>query len=129
MTPADVLRGHARAAALPNPDYNCLVRQAIKPRMSELTGDQLRIGHWIERINQRDLAAMSKTVQRVQAVVGDDNSSLQSLTEALQSDPALSAKILRVSNSPTYLTAPDPVTTVSRAATVIGFDAIRNICI
>jgi HDOD domain len=97
--------------------------------MQQDTGNSSRLDEWVERINARDMKTMTATVKRVQSIVGNDRSSLQALTEALESDPELSEKILRIMNTPMYLTSPDPVTSVSRAATVIGFDAIRNICI
>lgn len=97
--------------------------------MHALADNQSKIEQWVERINQRDLAAMTATVKRVQTVVGDDKSSVHSLTEVLESEPLLASKILSVANSPSYLTTPDPVTSVARAATVMGFDPIRNICI
>ena len=84
---------------------------------------------WITRINQRELAALAAIVQRVQSLVGDEDSSAAQLSEVLRLDPSLSSKILRIANSPTYLVSPDPVTTLTRATTLIGFDAIANICI
>lgn len=84
---------------------------------------------WIGRLNRRELGAMTATVRRVQTVVGSDRSSLQDLTRALQNDPALVAKVLRIANSPTYHVGSEQVTTITRASTLIGFDAIRNICI
>ena len=83
---------------------------------------------WITRINQRELAALAAIVQRVQSLVGDEDSSAAQLSEVLRLDPSLSSKILRIANSPTYLVSPDPVTTLTRATTLIGFDAIANIC-
>jgi len=84
---------------------------------------------WLERLKQRDLASLTATVRKVQAVAGDEKSSFRELSEVLRHDAALAAKMLRIANSPGYMVNTEPVTTVSRASALIGFDAIRNICI
>jgi HD-like signal output (HDOD) protein len=84
---------------------------------------------WIARLDVRDLGTLTGTVTRVQAVVGDEKSSLKDLSRVLQNDPTLVTKVLRIANSPGYMVTPEPVTTISRASSLIGFDTIRNICI
>ena len=97
--------------------------------MAEHGHETRTVEDWITRINQRELAALAAIVQRVQSLVCDEDSSAAQLSEVLRLDPSLSSKILRIANSPTYLVSPDPVTTLTRATTLIGFDAIANICI
>jgi HD-like signal output (HDOD) protein len=84
---------------------------------------------WAARIQARDLGALTATVQRVQAVVGDERSSLHDLSRVLQNDSALVARVLHIANSPGYAINAEPVSTITRASSLIGFDAIRNICI
>ena len=97
--------------------------------MTQSSHETITVEDWIKRINQRELAALAAIVKRVQSLVGDEDSSATQLSEVLRLDPSLSSKILRIANSPTYMVSPDPVTTLTRATTLIGFDAIANICI
>jgi HD-like signal output (HDOD) protein len=91
--------------------------------------DEERIAGWVARINRTELATLNATVQGVQRVIGDRRSSFAQLSEVLLRDAALSARLLKVANSPAYGVSAEPVTTVTRAATLLGFDAVRSICI
>ena len=84
---------------------------------------------WVEILNRQELGVVTATVQRVQSVLGNDRSSLQDLAKALQHDPATTAKVLKVANSPAYMTGPEPVTSIVRASSLMGLDTIRNICV
>lgn len=87
------------------------------------------IAEWVEILNRQELGVVTATVQRVQSVLSNDRSSLQELSRALQQDPDTTAKVLRVANSPAYLTGPEPVTSVARACSLMGLDTIRNISV
>jgi HD-like signal output (HDOD) protein len=91
--------------------------------------DEEQIAGWVARINCSELAALSATVQEVQRVIGDQRSSVAQLSDVVLRDAALSARLLKISNSPAYAVSTEPVTTVTRAATLLGFDAVRSICI
>jgi len=88
-----------------------------------------RTREWVEKIGEQELASLTIAVRKVQAVLSDERSSIQQLSEALLKDPVLTAKLLKIANSPSYSVSPEPVTTVTRASALLGFDAIRNICI
>ena len=89
--------------------------------------DEARIAGWVARINRSELAALGTTVHDVQRVTGDRRSSFAQLSEVVLRDAALSARLLRIANSPAYAVSAEPVTTVTRAATLLGFDAVRSI--
>jgi HD-like signal output (HDOD) protein len=57
-----------------------------------------------------------------------DDLSILSLAHALEADPALTAKLLRVSNSAFYA-PPQRVHTVRDAIQFIGFDAVRSLAV
>ncbi|MBP9035320.1 MAG: HDOD domain-containing protein, partial [Pseudomonadales bacterium] len=80
--------------------------------------DEERIAGWVARINRTELATLNATVQGVQRVIGDRRSSFAQLSEVLLRDAALSARLLKVANSPAYGVSAEPVTTVTRAATL-----------
>ena len=82
----------------------------------------------MERINTQEMPALTSTVRMLEQLAEDDTSSLQKLGQRVMHDSALTTSILRVANSASYIGV-NRVTTVSRAAVVLGFKAIKNICI
>ncbi|WP_175405947.1 HDOD domain-containing protein [Shewanella sp. MEBiC00475] len=75
------------------------------------------------------MPALCSTVRDLEKLAKDDVSSLALLGRSVMHDNALTSRILRVANSAIYNKGINPVSTVSRAAVVLGFDTIRNICI
>lgn len=62
----------------------------------------------------------------VQDIVDDPNTSKEELANILKLDPAISARLLRMANSPPY-GAPKQVDTISRAVNLIGVQAVRDL--
>ncbi len=75
------------------------------------------------------MPALCSTVKSLEKLAKDDVSSLAILGRSVMHDNALTSRILKVANSAIYSKGITQVTTVSRAAVVLGFDTIRNICI
>lgn len=75
------------------------------------------------------MPALCSTVKSLEKLAKDDVSSLAILGRSVMHDNALTSRILKVANSAIYNKGTSLVTTVSRAAIVLGFDTIRNICI
>src|SRR5262245_48659826 len=63
---------------------------------------------------------------RLGEVVHSKNASVQHVVEVLRSDPATSAKLLRLVNSP-YFGIPGGVTDVARAIPFIGFNTLYQL--
>ncbi len=85
--------------------------------------------YWTKRISEQEMPALSSTVKTLEQLAKDDVSSLAILGRSVMHDNALTSRILKVANSAIYNKGISHVTTVSRAAVVLGFDTIRNICI
>jgi HD-like signal output (HDOD) protein len=62
----------------------------------------------------------------VRDVVDDPNSSMEELANILKLDPAISARLLRIANSPSYGRAKQ-VDTISHAVNLIGVEAVRDL--
>jgi len=75
------------------------------------------------------MPALASTVRKMEAMTQDENSSLAELGQSVLHDHALTSRILRVANSVSFNLSDTQITTVSRAAVILGFKAIRNICI
>ncbi|MET3131864.1 HD-like signal output (HDOD) protein [Oxalobacteraceae bacterium GrIS 1.11] len=73
------------------------------------------------------LFALGASVARVVQLASSDDEGTQSLAYYVLSDVALTQKILRLSNTPTYRTANGtPVTTISRAISLLGFNNVKT---
>ncbi len=73
------------------------------------------------------LFALGASVARVVQLVDSDDQGTQSLAYYVLSDVALTQKILRLANTPTYRTAGGAaVTTISRAISLLGFDNVKT---
>lgn len=74
----------------------------------------------------RDLPQLPVAVQKLLAVMRDENSSADDVTQVLSSDQALAGKILKLVNSSFYGMSGE-VSTVTRAVVVLGFSGVRNV--
>ena len=76
------------------------------------------------------LPALGKNIARVISIVSDDNKGTEELARFILSDVALTNKILHVANTPQYRTASRiPVTTISRAIYLLGFETVKAIAL
>ena len=85
----------------------------------------------LRRMRHRsDFPALSDSVSAINKLTSSDRESINTLSNTLLKDYALTNKILRLVNSAYYRQAGGGnISTVSRAVIVLGFDAIRNIAI
>ncbi|MGI2259431.1 HDOD domain-containing protein [Shewanella sp. GXUN23E] len=97
--------------------------------MSLVKSENKGLGYWVHRISDEEMPALSSMVKSLESLSEDDVSSLSKLGRSIMHDNALTSRILRVANSVIYNKGRHPITTVSRAAVVLGFDALRNICL
>ncbi len=63
---------------------------------------------------------------RVGEVVDDSDSTMDDLAYILELDPAISARLLRIGNSPLY-GFPKQIDTISRAVNIVGMQAINDL--
>lgn len=84
---------------------------------------------WVERISVQEMPALCATVKMLDTLSQDENTSLAELGKAIIHDHGLTSRILRISNSVTYNRSGNPVTTMSKAVVLLGFNALKQICI
>lgn len=76
---------------------------------------------------EADLPALGSSVSRVVQMTSSDGEAVKNLAHFILSDVALTQKILRISNTVCYRTASGtPVTTVSKAIFLLGFDTVKT---
>jgi putative nucleotidyltransferase with HDIG domain len=80
----------------------------------------------VERIT--DLAAAPDVVDRVRHVAGREHHSAGELADAVTSDPALAARVLRVVNSG-FFSFPQPITTITHALVLLGTDIVKALVV
>jgi len=80
--------------------------------------------------SKSDFPALSASVARVQALSESETDSLQVLCDEILKDVALTQKLLRVVNTAHYRRAgSDPISTISRAVSLIGVGGVRNLAL
>src|SRR5215475_3521712 len=73
-----------------------------------------------------DLPTLPEVYARATAVMDDPRSSVWDVEKIVRQDMAVTAKILRLVNSPIYGLR-NPVSTVAQAIRTIGYDALKQL--
>ncbi|MBV1787279.1 HDOD domain-containing protein [Marinobacterium sp. D7] len=74
-----------------------------------------------------DLPIFSATVNRIRQVSSSRESDAMALAMAVMKDANLSAKLLKIANTPHYNRGHGEISVVSRAVVLIGFEPIQNL--
>src|SRR3990172_1426145 len=93
----------------------------MKPLLKERRLDAI-----LDRVGQ--LPTLPPVALRILTLVEDSRSAVQSLSEVISKDPALTARVLRLVNS-SYYGLPYRVSTVSHAVALLGFDTVRSLAL
>jgi HD-like signal output (HDOD) protein len=83
---------------------------------------------WIEVLAKKELPAITSIASVLDKFSNDDVSSIPKLSKVILHDQALSSCVLRVANN-SQRASVNKVTTVSRAAIVLGIHSVKNICL
>lgn len=75
--------------------------------------------------NDPDFPTLGSSISNVVQLASSENKSLEDLTNFILSDPSLTLKILRLSNSITYRSSSPMVTSISKAIHMLGMDTIK----
>ena len=109
----DALRAWATPVSAPTPASNATLEFLLR-----------RMRH------KSDFPALSDSVARIQRVANSEDDSISDLTHEILKDVALTNKLLRLVNSVHYVHASrGTVSTVSRAVSLVGFNAVRNMAL
>ena len=71
-----------------------------------------------------DFPALSKSVQNFSETARDENINIADITGTILSDFSLTQKVIRLANSAMYASIGGEITTISKAAMIIGLDAL-----
>ena len=91
-------------------------------------GSDGRVQQLVEEIRGRgDFPAAAQVIQRLQASVRREHCTSLEVARTILQDPGLSSKVLRIVNSAFYNPRGNPVSTISRAVFLLGFETIRDL--
>lgn len=84
---------------------------------------------WLARLREQELPIFGATAERIRDLTDSERAAVSELAEAILRDQGMTAKLLRIANSVIFNTSGAPVTTVSRAIVMLGFDMVRQIAL
>lgn len=86
--------------------------------------DPTELRRQIQRLES--IASPSASLDRILSLAADSESDISDLEEAIQLDPAVASRVLRLSNS-AYFAVPGGVETIARATLVIGYKNVLTL--
>ncbi len=87
------------------------------------------LDRWIERLEQQGLPILTQTDKEVATLSSREESTAAELAHAVLRDPAMTSHVLHMANAAYYNPSQQPISTVSRAVVLLGFDAVLGICV
>lgn len=84
---------------------------------------------WVDYLSKVELPVLANTLRRIQELTDSNNSTVNQLADVILNDAQLTSQVLRLSNTVFYNQTRTQVGTVSRAITLIGFDAVKAMAI
>lgn len=84
---------------------------------------------WVTVLTEKELPVFARTISNVSRVAGNPEANANHLARAIMNDAAMSAKLLRIANSPIFSSGLDQIRTINRAVVVLGFEAVRKLAI
>lgn len=76
----------------------------------------------------KSLPPMPDTVRRIQVICNDPNSSVANLIKVVETDPSMSANLLKAANSPLYGFSRE-ITTIAQAVALFGMATVKGFAI
>jgi HD-like signal output (HDOD) protein len=90
---------------------------------------QIPLTEWVRRLNDEEMPIFAQTARRIAGVSADDEASVGDLARIILQDSSMTARVLRIANSVHYNPSAHPISTVSRAIVMLGFDVVRSIAL
>jgi len=84
---------------------------------------------WVTYLSKVELPVLANTLKRINELTDSRNSTVNELANVILNDAQLTSQVLRLSNTVFYNQTRTQVSTVSRAITLIGFDAVKSMAI
>lgn len=92
-------------------------------------GPSAALAAWIERAANTRVPVFSATVADVTSIADSTRSSANDLASAIGRDAGLTAKVLKLANSPLFCQQGRKAQTIGSAVVLLGFNAVRDLAI
>lgn len=89
----------------------------------------LALRSWVVRLSEEEIPIFSQTVAEISRIMSKEEYSTMALSRVILQDPSMTAKVLKLANSVFYNPGGTPISTITRAVMVLGFEAVQIICI
>lgn len=100
----------------------------LEPEDQDTQGAQGTLEYLLRRMRHKgDFPALSSTISAVNRVVSSDREPASVLCNAILRDFALTNRLLKIVNASALNQFGGSISTVSRAVSILGFDAVRNV--
>lgn len=91
------------------------------------TGGSATVDFLLQRMRIKgDFPALGEAISAINRIAASETQSINALTAVILKDVSLTNKLLRMVNTVCYKRFGGSVSTISRAVTILGFDAVRN---
>lgn len=91
--------------------------------------DHQGLEFWKRHLTDQQMPVLAETAQTIVNRAADASSSATDLSRLVLQDVSMTTRVLRMANSFYYKPGEGKITTISRAVVLLGFDAVRNICV
>jgi len=95
---------------------------------AENTPGQHSLEYWVKHLTQEEMPAFAHTARIIAGEASHDESSASRLAKLILQDPSMTVRLLKMANSPFFNPNRAPINTVSRAIVLLGFKAVRSMC-
>ncbi len=100
----------------------------MSPGMGE--GTAIRgVNYWVRIAGREELPVLRPTVMTIARIFSQVAASSSAMADAVARDPFMTARLVRMANSAYYNPGLKKVSAVPRAVVVVGFDAVRHLCV
>lgn len=80
----------------------------------------------LDQVNQSDIRSIKSVITRLLDIINDAGSTAKDLTDIIQVDPPLTAKVLKLANS-AYFSPREKISEIKKAIIYIGFNNLKEI--
>lgn len=91
--------------------------------------DPKGLSGWVEKLGDSGMPVFAHTAKDIAQISNSQETSAAELARVVLQDAAMTAKLLRVANSPVFNPMGKSISTVSRAVVILGFEEVRVICL
>ena len=92
-------------------------------------GEHHGLDYWVRRLTDREMPAFANTARVVAGEASRGDQSAMELAEVIFQDASMTTRLLRAANSFFHNPGNAQISTVSRAIVLLGFEAVRNMCL